>query len=62
MSEEMVSLNKFLEEMVNVIDQRLQKQEREIFTLQKKVNVLERVLKDINTGKVRGSILDQLKK
>lgn len=62
MAEEMVSLNKFLEEMISIIDQRLEKQEKNIFSIQKRVNILEKVLRETSTGKVKGSILNQLKK
>ena len=62
MVEEMVSLNKFLEEMVSVVNERLENQERKIFALQKRVNILEKVLRETSTGKVKTSILKELKK
>lgn len=62
MAEEMVPLNRFLEELVGVIDQRLQKQERDIFSLEKRLGVLEKIMRDINTGRVNTNILNQLKK
>ncbi|UCG95060.1 MAG: hypothetical protein JSV92_03380 [archaeon] len=62
MAEEMVSLNKFLEEMISVINQRLERQEKTIFTIEKRLKIMERVLRETNTGKVKSSILNELKK
>jgi len=61
MVEEMVSLNKFLEEMVSILNERLENQERKIFTLDKRLNILEKVLRETSTGKVKTSILKELK-
>ena len=62
MAEEMVSLDKFLEEMTKILNERFESLERKIFTLQKRVNILEKVMRDTSTGKVKSSILEELKK
>ena len=62
MSEEMVPLNKFLEELVGVVDERLRRQERNIFALEKRMAVLEKVVRDTNTGRVNSGMLEKLKK
>ncbi len=62
MAEEMVSLDKFLEEMTKIINERLEELERKSFTLQKRINLLEKVVREKDTGKVKSSILNELKK
>ena len=54
-------MNKFLEEMVSILNERLENQERKIFTLDKRLNILEKVLRETSTGKVKTSILKELK-
>ncbi len=61
MAEEMISLDKFLEELVTTVKERLEEQERRIFALQKKINILEKVLRDKDTGRVKKSTLNKLK-
>lgn len=61
MVEEMVSLDKFLEEMVSLVNKRIEKQERNLFALQKRVHILEKVMRETSTGKVKSSILNELK-
>lgn len=62
MTEEMISLDKFLEKMITIINERLENQERNIFALQKKMNIMEKVLRESDTGKVKSSILKELKR
>jgi|GEM_PF-1579200 len=62
MVEEMVSLNKFLEEMTTILNERMERLERNIFTLQKRMDVLEKTLRETSGGRVSRNVLDQLKK
>ncbi len=62
MVEEMMSLDKFLREMTSIINKRLEEQEKNIFTLQKRVNIMEKVMRETRGGKVKSSILEELKK
>jgi len=62
MTEEMISLDKFLEKMITIINERLENQERNIFAMQKRMKIMEKVLREADTGKVKSSILKELKR
>lgn len=62
MTEEMISLDKFLEEMTLIINERLERQERKMFALEKRLKIMESVLRETSTGKVKRSTLNKLKK
>ncbi len=62
MTEEMISLDKFLEEMTLIMNERLERQERKMFALEKRLKIMENVLRETSTGKVKRSTLDKLKK
>ena len=62
MVEEMITLDKFLEDMTSIVNERLENQERKIFALEKRLKIMENVLRETSIGKVKKSALNKLKK
>ena len=62
MPEKMIPLNSFLEELVILVKERMDKQEKQIDNLQRRVKIMEKVLRETTGGKIKSSILDELKK